>query len=281
MQLGQAAGSACLSFLITNIDDAFVLITFFAESASRDSSLTPWKIVVGHRLAFSACSPFSSGFLLGLWKFFELVLPIPDAGDGEDSEDSKLFRARGLRAVAKVASITLINGGDNIGTYIPLFSQVERVGIAVYAVVYYVLLGVWCLCAWLLIRQRHVARLAEKYVGVLVPFLYVGLGIYIVVQSDAYPWLIERIDNEVPDARPGRAILASVTVFLILVCVVAMALLNRSRRIKAALAAQPALEPEADIRPEMVPGTAHDKSTSSQETAHVSSRPGQSNQNGS
>ncbi|KAF3216389.1 hypothetical protein TWF679_003009 [Orbilia oligospora] len=70
-----------------------------------------------------------------------------------------------------------MNGGDNIGTYVPLFSQAEAAEIAVYVVTYYILLGIWCLIAFLIIKQRHILLIAQKYAGVVVPLLYVGLGV--------------------------------------------------------------------------------------------------------
>ncbi|KAK9776545.1 putative Cadmium resistance transporter [Seiridium cardinale] len=116
----------------------------------------------------------------------------------------------------KVALVTLMNGGDNIGAYILLFSQVKGAEIAVYVVVYYILLGVWCLVGFLVTKQKHILRLLEKYVAVVIPFLYMGLGVYIVVKSACYPWSIERIDDST-HASPGKDILAGVTVFVILV----------------------------------------------------------------
>lgn len=49
-----------------------------------------------------------------------------------------LFATHG-RTLLKVSSITVMNGGDNIGTYIPLFSQAKGAEIAV-SVIYYILL---------------------------------------------------------------------------------------------------------------------------------------------
>ncbi|KAI0417989.1 cadmium resistance transporter [Xylaria grammica] len=244
MQFGQAIGTAAITFAITNIDDAFVLVTFFAESA-HSKTLTPLKITIGQYIGFTIIIVISLigfgvslvvpsepiGFLgllpilLGFWKLLELLFPLPEP-------ESENLRVEGLKSIFKVAFITLLNGGDNIGTYIPLFSQVKGAEIAIYVVVFYILLGVWCLVGFLIIKQRHILYAAQKYVGVLIPFLYLGLGVYIVVGSDCYPWSIERIDSEVAN-HPGRAILASVTTFLLLVSIVIMTWVTLSRRRKA------------------------------------------------
>lgn len=45
-----------------------------------------------------------------------------------------------------------MNGADNIGTYVPLFSRAKGAEIAVYVVTYYILLGLWCLAAFLIMK---------------------------------------------------------------------------------------------------------------------------------
>jgi cadmium resistance protein CadD (predicted permease) len=113
-----------------------------------------------------------------------------------------------------------MNGGDHIGTYIPLFSQAKGAEITVYVVTYYILLGVWCLIAFLAMKQKLV-RLAQKYADAVVPFLYVGLSVYVVVKSECYPWPFERIDNSA-SKLPGRTVMALVTKFLFLICILGM-----------------------------------------------------------
>ncbi|KAG8408104.1 hypothetical protein J3459_018174 [Metarhizium acridum] len=233
MQFGKAIGTACSSFAITNIDDIFVLVTFMAE-ASTTKVLTPLKVTIGQYVGFTVIIAVSMigfgislvlpsepiGFLgllpilLGLWNVLGLFYP-------DDEEESEGSRIASMKSVFKVALVTVMNGGDNISTYIPLFSQTKGAEIAVYVVVYYILVGVWCLVAFLVMRQRHVLRAAEKYAHYVVPFLYVGLGIYIIVKSNCYPWTIQRIDAQ-RGGDPGRMIMAVVTTGLLLMCIAAM-----------------------------------------------------------
>lgn len=210
MHFIETVGKACLTFIITNIDDAFVLVTFFAESATS-RTLTPWKIILGQYIGFTVILAISMigfavanavpaepvGFLgllpilLGFWEFLELIIP-----DDEDDEDEGGTNAvASARSILKVASISVMNGGDDIGTYIPLFSQLKGTEVAVYAVVYYVMLGIWCLLAFLVMKQKHVLRICEKYASYVVPLLYIGLGVYIIVDSDCFPWSIDEINH--------------------------------------------------------------------------------------
>ncbi|KAL7892570.1 cadmium resistance transporter domain-containing protein [Trichoderma sp. SZMC 28014] len=230
MQFGKSIGTACSSFAITNIDDMFVLATFFAE-ASLSKTITPIRITIGQYVGFTFIIIISMigfgvslvlpsepiGFLgllpilLGIWKLFDLLFPTE-----EEESDSV-----GAKSILKVSIVTLMNGGDNIGTYIPLFSQAEKAEIAVYVVVYYILLGVWCLVAFLIMKQKHILHVVQRYANIAVPFLFVGLGVYIIAKSSCYPWAIEHIDASA-SAQIGKTIMAVVTTCLLLICIGAM-----------------------------------------------------------
>ncbi|KAM0347495.1 hypothetical protein ACHAPZ_011384 [Fusarium culmorum] len=218
------------TFAITNIDDIFILVTFFAEASTRNT-LTPLRITIGQYVGFTVIMVISMiGFgaslalssepigylgllpgLPGIWKLLELIIPY------EEEEEKEIPSFSSTKSVLKVATITVINGGDNIGTYISLFSQTKGVEIAVYVVTYYILLGLLCLVAYLVMKQKHILRVVEKYAQLVIPFLYKGLCIFIIVDSECYPWSIERIDNSI-SSHPGTVILAVVTVSVILLC---------------------------------------------------------------
>lgn len=229
MQFGTSVGIACSSFAITNIDDMFVLVTFFSV-ASTSKTMTPLMITLGQYIGFTVIIIISMigfgaslalpsepiGFLgllpilMGIWNLFGLVFP-------EEEEEPDTPNIAGMKSILKVSVVTVMNGGDNIGTYVPLFSQARGAEIAVYVVTYYILLGVWCLVALLVMRQKHILLLAEKYMRVVIPFLFLGLGMYIVIKSSCYPWSIDHIDASV-STHPGKIIMAVVTTILLLIC---------------------------------------------------------------
>ena len=233
MQFGKDIATACSTFAITNVDDMFVLVTFFAQSSTSED-VTPLGITSGQYIGFTIIVIISMvgfgiavvlptepiGFLglvpilLSVWKLFDLVFPNKEE---EQEAISSSNRSR-WRTVFTVSSITVMNGGDNIGTYIPLFSQVKGADIAVYVVIYYILQGVWCLIAWFVMKQRHILRLARQYAKVVVPFLYMGLGVYIIAKSSCFQWSIERINRSF-HANPGKAIMSCMTTTLLLGCI--------------------------------------------------------------
>ncbi|KJZ74926.1 hypothetical protein HIM_05657 [Hirsutella minnesotensis 3608] len=259
MEFGKAVGTACSSFAITNIDDMFVLVTFFVE-ASTSRTTTPLKITLGQYVGFTVIIIISMigygvslvlpsepiGFLgllpvlLGVWKLFDLILHIQE-------EEAEMSNVAGMKSILKVSAVTVMNGGDNIGTYIPLFSQAKGAEIAVYVVVYYILLGVWCLVAFLVMKQKHVLRVTEKYARLVVPFLFVGLGVYIVVKSSCYPWSIEHIDVAT-SGQHGITIMAVSTTFLLLACLGTMFWFKLKKSGEGKKAAQPTPEARDSVQ---------------------------------
>lgn len=122
-----------------------------------------------------------------------------------------------------------MNGGDNTGIYIHVASQVKSVEIAVYIVVYYVVLGDLCLVASLVLRQKHILKVAEKYASFITPFLYIGLGIFIVVKSDCFPWSVHEIHNQFVGG-PGRVVMG-VTTACMLSCIMSITVWLKMGRI--------------------------------------------------
>lgn len=226
---GKSVGVACASFAITNIDDMFVLTTFFSESTTS-KTLTPWRIVLGQYIGFTlivtvsligfgvsflfATEPIGfMGFLpllLGVWRAVSLIPAFKE----EDEDDTSSIA--GVRSVLKVALITLMNGGDNIGTYVPLFSQAHKADIVIYIVIYYILLGFWCLFAFAVMREKHILALARKYIFLVIPLLYIGLGLYIIINSSCFPWSIREINRKI-STHPGKIIMYVVAAFLLVV----------------------------------------------------------------
>lgn len=169
-----------------------------------------------------------------------------------------------MKSIFKVAAITIMNGGDNIGTYIPLFSQAKKAEVAVYVVVYYIMLGIWCLVAYLIIGQQHFLRLVQKYVHWILPLLYIGLGIFIVIRSGCYPWSIKRIDEKL-HAHPGKAILSNITVFLILACTGALIWVQLRKK-----SAQSSVPRNASIPGDVTPSIASDTKRTDSQLARTS-----------
>ena len=83
-----------------------------------------------------------------------------------------------------VAAVTFSNGGDNIGVYIPLFAKYNSVSqITALATIFMAMTAVWCIAAYYLVNHPLVASKIRRIGHIILPFVLIGLGIYILTGS--------------------------------------------------------------------------------------------------
>jgi cadmium resistance transport/sequestration family protein len=191
--------TGAVTFAATNVDDIFILTLFFSQAGG---SFRRRHIVAGQYLGFTALVLISLlGFLVGLiiptaWIGLLGVVPIllgvrrwMDRAREDDVEAEEEVRASAasksgpFAAVMGVAAVTFANGGDNIGVYTPLFASSDLPKLIVMLAVFYLLLAVWCYAGHAVARRRVVAHALTHYGHLIVPFVLVGLGVYIIVES--------------------------------------------------------------------------------------------------
>jgi cadmium resistance protein CadD (predicted permease) len=83
----------------------------------------------------------------------------------------------------KVCTITVANGADNIGVYLPLFAGASAGTVVGTVVIFYILLAVWIFSSYLMLRAKFIAEVLSKYGEYAVPPLLIGLGLYILKDS--------------------------------------------------------------------------------------------------
>ena len=86
-------------------------------------------------------------------------------------------------SVLTVAAVTFANGADNIGIYTPLFAATDLARLLVTLAVFFLLLAVWCVAAYFLGGHPLVAKALDRYGHIIVPFVLIGLGLYIIYES--------------------------------------------------------------------------------------------------
>ena len=170
-----------LTFAVTNIDDIFLLTLFFARRVPTR------RIVAGQYLGFlfillvscvgallALAIPTRSIHFLGL---LPLALGIKELLQLRNATGSNQPPAT-TRTALSIALITFSNGGDNIGVYVP-FLRFNSHHIWLIVGIYGLLVGVWCVLGRVLGRHPVVLHLLDRAGHWLVPFVFVGLGIYI------------------------------------------------------------------------------------------------------
>ena len=87
-----------------------------------------------------------------------------------------------------VAAITFSNGGDNIGIYTPLFAQYNSISqVATLILVFMAMTAVWCAAAYFLVNHPFIASRINRIGHIILPFVLIGLGVYILAESFLIP----------------------------------------------------------------------------------------------
>ncbi|MBD7980547.1 cadmium resistance transporter [Oerskovia merdavium] len=192
--LSTIAGAVGL-FVATNLDDIVVLTVLFAVAARGTSRLRGWQIVAGQYLGLITLIAVSFLAALGLtivpdeWVGLLGLIPLAIGvlalvrtlrGKDDDDEAESALKAVGLLGVA---GITIANGGDNIAIYTPVFRTMPTTDALVTIAVFLVLLAGWCLLARAIGSNEKVTEALEKVEHWLVPVVFIGLGLFILVES--------------------------------------------------------------------------------------------------
>jgi len=192
-QLAAAIGIAAALFVATNIDDIFILLALFSNPSFR-----PVHVVTGQMIGMALVIALSiAGALLalvvapqyvGLLGLVPLSLGIVKLvrKDKDEDETATPDAASGALRVLAVTAITVANGSDNIGVYVPVFATSGRVNVTIYAVTMLVSTAGLCWVAYALIRHPRLGPPIRRFAGPITPFVLIGLGIYILIESRAF-----------------------------------------------------------------------------------------------
>lgn len=183
------------TFAVTNVDD-IVLLALFYSRARRPADQR--NIVIGQYAGFGAILAISILATVGLSVVSEdqiaylgllpivlglraAVLAYRARGEAEDEEALPHALSAGA-----IAGLTLANGGDNIGVYVPVFSSISAGEVVTYVVVFLVLVAAWCLAGRILATRPLIARGLARWGHVALPVVLVTIGLVILVEGHAF-----------------------------------------------------------------------------------------------
>lgn len=176
-------------FATTNIDDIFLTMAFFADPRLDRRAVVAGKFLgIGAIVAVSAAAAACAmavppewvallGFAplgLGLHRLWSAWRAPPGATDEDDGVPAA---AGSLVAQAcSVAGVTAANGGDNLGVYVPVFTE-QFAAIPAFTVIFAVMTGLWCVGGNLLVNHRLIAATMRRLAARLLPWVLIVLGL--------------------------------------------------------------------------------------------------------
>ena len=182
----------------TAIDLLIILMLFFAKRKSRKDIINIYLgqflgsgslILLSLLFAFVLHYIPSKGILglLGLIPIF-LGLKVLFLGDS----DGEAIAKEGLRKDNKnliflVAMITFAScGADNIGVFVPYFTTLNLANLIVTLLTFLVMIYLLVFSAQKLAQVPSVGETLEKYSRWFITVVYLGLGIYILIENNSF-----------------------------------------------------------------------------------------------
>ena len=174
--------TSIIAYISTNIDDIFVLMILLAQAKAKG------RLIAGHFLGVGLLTLLSMLGAVGLQqlslKYVGILGLVPIAlgirawfcRNGEDMEAKSV----GLWGMA---TITLGNGADNVGVYIPLFtgfSDGERISAVM---IFGVMTALWMWLANALAEFPKIKAFLERYKAIAIPVVFIALGVFIILDS--------------------------------------------------------------------------------------------------
>ena len=185
----------------TAVDLLIILMLFFAKRKSRKDIINIYLgqflgsvslILLSLLFAFVLHYIPSKGILglLGLIPIF-LGLKVLFLGDS----DGEAIAKEGLRKDNKnliflVAMITFAScGADNIGVFVPYFTTLNLANLIVTLLTFLVMIYLLVFSAQKLAQVPSVGETLEKYSRWFIAVVYLGLGIYILIENNSFDML--------------------------------------------------------------------------------------------
>ena len=184
---------AAIAFAATNIDDAFVLLGYFANPKSRDvhvviGTYVGMAVLVAAALVLAVV--FSAVFpdyirLLGALPVLVGLRQFWNAWRNRHDDVGEITMGVGAVEVTELVAIrTVANGSDNVAVYIPLFAAQSRTEEILTCLVFAVLIGVWCLAARWTVKHSNVGASIRTWGRWVTPVVLIALGIFVFFSSE-------------------------------------------------------------------------------------------------
>ncbi len=185
--------SAIVVFVSTSIDDLVLLILFHSQARTRAQRLSILAgqiggigILVGISLLGSyLASRMLEGWVIGLLGLFPIALGIKAMLSKDEEKNESVSEGR-RNLLATVTLVTIASGGDNLGIYIPWFVTLDGASLLITMLVFLVLILLFWALGYLLANQSHIKNLLSRFSAVLVPVVFLLLGLVILSENGTF-----------------------------------------------------------------------------------------------
>ncbi|WP_105994124.1 CadD family cadmium resistance transporter [Staphylococcus simulans] len=192
----QTALTAVVLYTATALDLLVILLIYFARAHTKKEYR---DIYIGQFLGSGALIVISLFFafvlhyvpekwMLGLLGLIPLYLGIKvalfDDCEGEERAKKELDEKGMSKLIGIVALVTLAScGADNIGLFVPYFVSLTLPKLIVTLIVFVIMIFLLVLSAQKLSKVPGIGETVEKYNRWIMAVIYIGLGLYIIIEN--------------------------------------------------------------------------------------------------
>jgi cadmium resistance transport/sequestration family protein len=190
--------TSILAFASTNIDDLFILTLFFGDKRYKASDIYLGQylgIIALIAMSFigSLIGNFVEGKYIGLLGLFPIYLGIVQfislIKGKSDEEELEQQEKRSKIGMLSIATVTIANGGDNIGTYVPLFASLSPADKSIMTGIFLGMVFIWLTAARYLTKHPLVAKTIARYGHIITPIVLCLLGLFILKENGSFDLL--------------------------------------------------------------------------------------------
>lgn len=195
--MGQTIISAIGVYISTSIDYLIVSIILFAQLSQNKQK---WHIYAGQYLGTGLLVGVSlvaayvvnfvpEAWMVGLLGLIPIYLGIRFAivGEGEEEEEEEIIerleQSKANQLFWTVTLLTIASGGDNLGIYIPYFASLDWAQTLVALLMFAIGIIIFCELSRVLSSIPLISETIEKYKRIIVPLVFIPLGLYIMYES--------------------------------------------------------------------------------------------------
>jgi cadmium resistance protein CadD (predicted permease) len=168
-------------FASTNVDDILLLSAFFAQPGRSIARIVFGQFLgIGVLVLVSVVAALAALAIPPDWVAFIGGVPIALGLKYLLARQDTGTTAQAQAGVGSltVAAVTIANGGDNLGVYIPLFAS-QPAAVALYVAIFAAGTALWCALGYGLVSHRAVGATIQRYGHRVLPWVLIAIGLHV------------------------------------------------------------------------------------------------------
>ncbi len=184
------------AFIASNIDDTFILILLFSSLSFQTRQIFIGQFLgIGALIIISAIGSLISlvlpPFFIGLMGLIPVAIGIKRLVEylrrNGIATEYKTFQQNNRQIYIQfltVSGITILNGGDDIGVFTPIFAKYNTpVEVTILIIIFMAMTLFWCIFTHNFVKHPIIATRTQRFGNILTPFVLIGIGLYILVDA--------------------------------------------------------------------------------------------------